>query len=327
VIHYSQEARGYSLAMLVAGSLTWLLLIGVERRSVWPWAAYGLIAALGLYVHFFVALIVAAHGLWVLATRSLPPWRSALAALVPMVVAAVPIPFIIGQFGGEQEWIPQLTVSQAASSIVSLAGGLPLLLAMTVLVAVAVITRSRDTRTWLIVGCILVTIAGAALISIVKPMFIGRYLIVVLPHVAVLIGCGLMALRPLILRGVAVALLVVLLAAAIPSVYADQHQQDWRSAGTWMAERAQPGDRLVAGNGLRAITYYLGRANASSIPRPTTAGAALTDRSARRVWAVMTDPSAKTSFQSRLTGPFAPVEEREFGSHLTIVLLIRERPT
>ena len=31
VIHYSQEARGYSLAMLIGGALTWLVLIGVER--------------------------------------------------------------------------------------------------------------------------------------------------------------------------------------------------------------------------------------------------------------------------------------------------------
>ncbi|MEP6468444.1 MAG: glycosyltransferase family 39 protein [Chloroflexota bacterium] len=327
VIHYSQEARGYSLAMLVAGSLTWLLLIGVERRTVWPWAAYGLIAALGLYVHFFVALIVAAHGLWVLATRSLPPWRSALAALLPILLAAAPIPFIIAQFGGGQEWIPPLTVSQAATSIVSLAGGLPLLLAMAVLVAVAVITRSRDSRTWLMIGCIVATIAGAALISIVKPMFVGRYLIVVLPHVAVLIGCALIALRPIILRGAVVALLAVLLGAAIPSAYADQHQQDWRSAGTWMAERAQPGDRMIAGNGLRSIAYYLGRVATSPLPRSTTAAAALADPTGGRLWLVLTGRAANSRIRSRLVGRFVVEEERAFGADLTIALLVTKPTT
>ena len=109
VIHYSQEARGYSLAMLIGGALTWLVLIGVERgrQAWWPWLAYGLIAALGLYVHFFLALVVAAHGLWLLATRQVPGWRGIAAGGIPLLLAAAPIPFIIAQFGSEHAWIPR----------------------------------------------------------------------------------------------------------------------------------------------------------------------------------------------------------------------------
>src|SRR5262245_48970332 len=112
VIHYSQEARGYSLAMLIGGGLTWLVLIGVERGRAawWPWLAYGLIGALGLYVHFFVALVVAAHGLWLLLTRQVPGWRGILAGGLPLLLAAAPIPLIIVQFGGEHGWIPPLNL-------------------------------------------------------------------------------------------------------------------------------------------------------------------------------------------------------------------------
>ena len=70
VIRYNQEARGYSLAMLVAAILTWLLVRAIDRPTVARWAAYGLLAALGFYVHFFFVFVVAAHVLFVEASRS-----------------------------------------------------------------------------------------------------------------------------------------------------------------------------------------------------------------------------------------------------------------
>jgi hypothetical protein len=311
--------------MLVAGGLTWLLLIGVERRNVWPWAAYGLVAALGLYVHFFVALVVAAHGLWLLASRSLPPWRSALAALLPILLAAAPVPFIIAQFGAEQEWIPPLSVSQASSSIISLAGGPLLLLALTLLIGVAIVTGWRDDRTWLIVGCILGTIVGAALVSLVKPMFVGRYLIVVLPHVAVLAGCALIAQRHASVRLAAITAMAALLVAAVPTAYLDQHGQDWRAAASWMAERTEPGDRMIAGNARRAIEYYLGRAGGLPVPRSTSASVALSDDAGDRLWLVLTRGAASSQLQTRLSEAFSVEEERAFGESLTIVLLAPTR--
>ena len=323
VIHYSQEARGYSLAMLIGGALTWLVLIGVERGrgAWWPWLAYGLIAALGLYVHFFVALVVAAHGLWLLVTRQVPGWRGIAAGGIPLLLAAAPIPLIIVQFGGEQEWIPPLSLSQAAGAITDLAGGLPLLLALTALGVVAVVARPRDPLIWLVVGCIVIPIVGAAAISVVKPMFVGRYLIIVLPFVAVLAACALVALPKAWMRGAAAVAVAGLLLLALPSAYADTHQQDWRAAGPWMASRVQAGDRLIAGNGQRSINYYLRKAGTEEVPRITTAGDALAEPSAGRVWLVMTQSAASSSLRERLAAGFDEIEEHDFGDHLTVVLL------
>jgi hypothetical protein len=191
---------------------------------------------------------------------------------------------------------------------------------LTVLVVVAVATRSNDARGWLLLGCILVPIAGAVTISIFKPLFVGRYLILALPPVAVLVGCGLTALR-LPLRSVAAVALAVLLTAAIPTAYGDQHGQDWRTAGYWMADRTEPGDRMIAGNGLRPITYYLGRAGASIVPGSTTAGFELSNESHGRLWLVLTSGAANSPLQTRLSAAFNAEEQRAFGSSLKIVLL------
>jgi hypothetical protein len=112
-----------------------------------------------------------------------------------------------------------------------------------------------------------------------------------------------------------------LLLLAVPSAYADTHQQDWRAAGPWMASRVQAGDRMIAGNGQRSINYYLRQAGAAVMPPNTTAGDALTDPPAGRVWLVMTQSAAGSSLRERLAVGYDVVEEHAFGDHLAVVLL------
>jgi mannosyltransferase len=322
VIHYNQEVRGYSLAMLIAAGLTWLVLAGVERRGrTWPWLAYGIVAALGLYVHFFVALVVAAHGLWILAFRRPPALSGALAAGIPIALAAAPIPLIVLQFGGEQEWIPPLSAGQVSDNLAALAGGPWLLLAMACLLGWALVARHADPRTWLLVGSVLIPVLGAVAISAVKPMFVGRYLIIVLPPLAVLAACGILAVPWRAGRAVAAAGLAVLLVFAVPRAYVDPHQQDWRAAGAWMASRVAAGDRLVAGNARRAVEYYLGRAGAAAIPRSTRAGLVLEDVAGGRVWVALTGSVEEADVAARLAESFAIVEDRLFGARLRIMLM------
>lgn len=322
-IHYSQEARGYSMATLAAGLLTWLVLIGVDRRRAWPWLAYGLVAAVGLYVHFFIGLVVAAHGAWLLATRQVPPLMGALAAVVPILLALVPIPFIISEFGGTQEWIPPLTWELLGRELPALAGSQPLLLAFTVLGAVAIGLNRRDPRIWLLVACVVLPIVGAALVSLIKPIFIGRYLVVVLPHVALLAAAGIMVIHRPVVRVGATAAMAALLLFALPAAYADVRQQDWRGAGAWIAAAAQPGDQIVAaGPGRRSILYYLDRAGHEPLPT-SKVGTAIEDDVAQRIWVPIDETAADTSARSRLEQSFGVIQEREFGDSLTVLLMTR----
>ena len=325
VLRYNQEARPYSLSLLVAAGLTWLLLVAAERRAVLPWLAYGLVAALGIYVHPFVSLVIAAHGLWLVGTRQVPGWRAALAALLPIAAAAAPLPLIIAESGDAQEWIPPLTPEVARTALVGLAGGVPLLLAMTALLAYGLVTHAGDRRAWLLAMSVLVPIAAAVLISLVKPVFVGRYLIVVLPPLAVLAGWTIVRLRPTLLAASAAVGVGILLALAVPSAYTDANQQDWRAAGGWVAADALPGDWMIAQNGRRSLKYYTARAG-GIVPPSTRVAEALEDPAIQRVWIAVLGgepPGYEADVPQRLSAAYVVTDRRAFGERLSILLMER----
>jgi len=326
VTQYSQEARGYSLAMLVAGGLTWLVLIGIERRSLWPWLAYGIVATLGLYVHFFVALVIGAHGLWLLATRQVPGWRASLVALAPLVVGVIPIPLAIGEYGGGHRWIGGVTLDQVTRTFVGLLGSGWVALAALGLATMAVLAQRSDRRLWLLVGAAILPIAVTVILSMVKPLLVPRYLVVSLPAIAVLMGCGLVALRSH-WRIVAVVALAVAMLVNLPRAYADIRQQDWRGAARWILRDAVSGDQLVMrGWGRRPMEYYLDR-YATGGPRPhlTSAGDAAMNSDIDRVWLVVTGEynGALPPLLPALDEAYDVVEHRPFAAKVTVVLLER----
>ena len=325
VIHYSQEARGYSLAMLIGGGLTWLVLIGVERGrdAWWPWLAYGLIAALGLYVHFFLALVVAAHGLWLLVTRQVPGWRGIAAGGIPLLIAAAPLPLVITEFGGEHEWIPPLNVNRFLKAMAALAGSPWLLIGLTGLVAVAASLRFRDARVWLLVTSVVLPIGVAVAVSLFKPAFIPRYMIMVLPMVAVLAGLALVSVRHIVLRAVLAGALALALVLGLSGAYWTATNINWRVAGRWMAEEAQPGDQVAmrswAGSPLE---YYLRRADPNARIEHVSINEGASGET-ERIWLALTSMSQEQMDETlqRYLERYRIVGSRPLGARGKLILL------
>lgn len=325
VVHFNQEARPYSLSALVAGLLTLLVLRGVDGRTIGPWLAYGVVGAVGLYIHPFLAFVIAAHGAWLLVSRYWPGWRRATAAAVPLAIGAAPMPWVLLENAGAQEWIPELSGPVARTALVDLAGSAPLLLAMSVILAYGLVTRPSDRRAWLLIASVVLPIAGAAAVSLVKPMFIGRYFIVVLPPMAVFLAWTITGIRPRALAaGVALGL-AALLVVTVPSAYRDVYGQDWRAAGAWVAAQAAPGDVMIAGSGRRSLSYYVNAAGAEP-PHSTRVALVMDDPAVKRIWvAVLGDQTASSlaDVPKRLSGAFEVAEQRPFGTYLSILLLTR----
>ena len=325
VIHFSQEARGYSLAMLIAGAMTWLVLVGVERRDrVWPWLAYGVIGALGLYVHFFLALVVAAHGLWVLATRQVPPLRSAAAAILPLALAAAPLPFIIAEFGGEHGWIPALTQRRAIIALEKLVGGTWPLLLFSGLVAVAAVLRRRDSRAWLLIASAVFPILAAIGISVVKPFFIPRYLVIVLPQLAVVAGVAVLSLRPVAARAAVALTVIAVLVLGLPNAYFTPTDINWRAAGRWLAEEVQPGDHIVMVSWHDSpLEYYFLRFDPPAEPVRLREREALAGVDGR-IWLALTGmrPNAAAEKLGGYLSRYRIEASRSFGRRAQLVLLV-----
>jgi uncharacterized membrane protein len=67
LIFYSQEARFYSLAALLGLLNLWAFNRGFERDRRIDWLLFGLVVALGLYGHYFLAALVATEGVFLVA--------------------------------------------------------------------------------------------------------------------------------------------------------------------------------------------------------------------------------------------------------------------
>ena len=310
--------------MFVSATLTLLLLRALERPTVLRWLLYGVIGAAGLYVHFFVGFVLACHAGYVLLTRSWPPLRPLVAVVVPLAVAALPLPYLMREYGSAYGWIPPLTLNGIRNTLAALTGGIPLLVAMATLGTVAVVAHRRDRRIWLILAAALVPIVAAILVSVFRPMLVGRYLVVSLPFIAILAGVGMSAIRPVVARAAVIGALGVLIALAVPTAYKDDHQQDWRSAGAWIAGAAQPGDAVVVTPwGRRALGYYMTRADEGLVPESTGIRAALTGDPPERLWLVMANLSRRERGElfDKLSARFEPGEAREFGARVTVVLM------
>ncbi len=117
LIYYSQETRMYALLGLLAVLSSWALWQwrGAVGRARWPWAAaYVLLAAAGLYTHYFFPAVLAAHNLivlawlltsvrsggWATAVRRLAlPWAGMMLAV--LLLYAPWLPIFAGQFGAD----------------------------------------------------------------------------------------------------------------------------------------------------------------------------------------------------------------------------------
>lgn len=99
-IHVAQDGRAYSLLLLVSLLSTLATLaLSAEKPRARLWAAYAALAALGLYTHYYFAILLAGHAAW-LARRS----KERLAFLLAHAAAALAF----------APWLPHLAAQARA---------------------------------------------------------------------------------------------------------------------------------------------------------------------------------------------------------------------
>jgi len=64
VVRYGQEMRMYTLVTAIAFAATYVLVIATESKRQLPWVVYGILVGLGMWTHYFMALIWLAHWTW-----------------------------------------------------------------------------------------------------------------------------------------------------------------------------------------------------------------------------------------------------------------------
>jgi uncharacterized membrane protein len=269
-IEYAQEARGYALAVLLACVATYAFLSAEERNRRRDWLWYGIAAAALMYAHIFGAFVIAAHLVAYLVQTRTIDWRTMLPGLVVGLLLVAPLSFfVLFNARATLSWLDAPTPFDLLQAVRNLSGGTYVLaIAWVLLIAAGTwfAARSstiRPSALALLLAWALTPLVLSFLISFAKPIFLGRYLTISLPALAILAAAGLGMLRR---PGFITAGLVLLLALNLTGVlayYGHYVGREYAQARGVMLN-AMPADAVlfVPESRQRSFAYYVGRMQA-----------------------------------------------------------------
>ncbi len=268
-VRYAQEARAYSLFLLLATLSSGCLVAYVRDPSRVHRRLYILCSILAVYAHLYALLLLAAQALALrcLTRRahdhrtSAPVAPEMQSAWTTITVAVLPLVIFVAKTGaGPIRWIHRPGLHDLLTFAEHLAGGAtwPLLLIFVVAGALAVAPVARyllkpaqtwDTwRTQFLLLWLFFPVAITVALSIIRPVFLPRYLIFCLPPILILVAAGISRLRSPWLLAAALACILILSAQGIFFVYGHDLDTDPDAAGaasTFILGHAQPGDAIL----------------------------------------------------------------------------------
>lgn len=272
VVEYSHEARTYALTLLLATASVLAFVRFVDAPSRGRWAVWVLVTALLAHAHFFGVLVIGAEVVAVLGRRALPtPRRGLMKGFAVIGVFLLPIVWFLASGGdkGQVDGAPPLSPVRFVGVFSRLVGnGGPLLLALVgVAIAVALYhgTRSlwddRGVRTeaqWSFLVCVAwvaVPVTTVAVLSLAKPLFGARWLLLVAPALALLASSGVWQIRTRHLAQALLGAIVVVSLVSTAYFYPRAAHDDFRAATGYVLDHAEPGDAIVFQPWFTRVTF------------------------------------------------------------------------
>jgi mannosyltransferase len=259
MIRYAQTARGYELSVLLVTCTTLLFVRALDRQTWLAWLSYSLVAALGVYAHFFALLVPAAHALSLVCV---PPerlrWRKLIGAAGALVVFLLPFFYLLlHNTSSGVEWSAGNPIGRIFTKIHEHppVAGLFLVVCAAIVVAAFLLLRrwrgarfrSQETWRWTLpVAWLLVPPAIVVVVAVViRPLFVPYYFMVCLPA-ALLLAAMLIARSRVAAVAVALAAIVLLASlAADVRWYRSGSSEEWRGATRYVLDDSRPGDGVL----------------------------------------------------------------------------------
>lgn len=269
LVRYSDEARMYALAALLAVLATYLLVIALSKMSkqrYWWWMGYGVVIALGLYTQYFFLFLVPAHVLYALSTRE---WKLKklladkgwwLGNLFGAVLFLPWLPAMLAQMSRVQQgfWIPPVTLSSIPNTIsqfVMYNGDVATIFGYCLLAAVVIIplyvtraSRKRFGATLLLTSWLVLPILFVVLLSLNRPVYIDRYFTYSAPAFYALVAVAVSLIhakkRPWLQPAVITLILIVFSIGIANVAHAATHQMG--SAVGMVNREFRHGDVIVS---------------------------------------------------------------------------------
>ena len=280
-ISWSQEARGYTLMVLLALASMYFFIRILESGRRALRVGYVLASCLLIYTHYYGMLVLAAQTAYIclLAASSERPRGVNVSAFL-LLQAAVGMSYLpwatlfLRQFLRVQSgyWIPAPTTRSILDSFIEYTGyRRTLLLGLLALASLSVVAWSKvrgrfDWRNalasigeyaWsvrvlnarenlLLVLWLTVPIAIPFLVSRVStPIYYTRYTIAASVAFYILAARGIDNIRSTLVRSLAILFVVGVSLASVRDYYVDTWKREWRGAAGYIDRSAKPGDLLL----------------------------------------------------------------------------------
>jgi len=262
-IRYSQEARSYSLLVLLAILSGLALLRAVRDPSLGSWTRYTLAGTLMVYTHVFGYWVLLAQWISMLWLGKKIAGKRALVSvfLIHLFIAPLAFCLLVVSDRSQLAWLGKPDRTELYKFFLDLTGnGGALILLFCGLMILAAVGFSKkpeqDAGTvidrWklpLLLTWLFLPVAGVVVLSLRWAAFSPRFLIPCLPPMVLLVADGIYRIRPKVLGTVAILLLLGFWLNAAFSYYrsrADvEHSDDWRGATWYVLTQAEPGDAAL----------------------------------------------------------------------------------
>ena len=292
-IRYAQETRSYAMVVFFAVLATWLLAKNLQEPSSTHWGIYAAVCAMATYSHFYAVLLVPAQAISLLSwRRDEIPWRKLVGSFLAFGVMIVPVAvfvfaiYVLKTGAPPSLWFTPLQPDSLVLLGIDFSGVYGrLLLSLHVLaMGIAALGAARVRRggdqtseAWgytLLFSWLVAPVVMVVTVSLVKPLFVPRFLSFCLPALLLLVAVGISRLRPAVLSwGLFVAISICSIVADIRYYQYDfeMRRQDWRAVTSYVFEHAQPGDSIFFyhSGGEAPFAYYSWKQNSASL-RPKT---------------------------------------------------------
>lgn len=259
-VEFAQQARCYAMVEMMVTLATLLFLRATSKPSRQRCVAYTIVGGACAWLHLFGSLVFPAQ---FLALFAFPIDRKTLYRLIPClaIIGLLSVPTILFAMATGQSrvaWIPPTTAKAVLRLFMIFAGaclywgwpqrtGWVLFGSYLIAIAIAVFRPQHPDRPAVIflLGSIALPLTITLVVSVFRPLFEPRYLLVCLPFFILLTAVGLVRIRPGVAAAAVVASMVALSLIQDRKFYDDLPLQDWRGAVNLMAGESKPGDVLI----------------------------------------------------------------------------------
>jgi mannosyltransferase len=260
-VRYAQEARSYSLYVLLTALSSLFFLTAVEEPTRRRWAGYVTFSLLAIYSHFFSVLVVVAQWTafyFMQADESVQAEFRRRLKIIGLLFLPLAV-FIVSRGTGPLSWISRPGFAELHRFVLDLAGngGDPLVIFYLGCCVVALASggwargRRLSLESWrylFLLSWLFVPVAITLVFSLIRPVFLPRYLLTCVAPLVLLAAAGLARLRA---RWLAMIVLVLMVALSVRGTWAyygadfDLAREDWRGATAYIVQNSRQGDGIL----------------------------------------------------------------------------------